>query len=269
MNFIERTLSGFVDAIERSLAASELAEAQGLLQKLDPRTKLVGLLALVVAAATARKFWVIGTLFASALVLALASRVSLVNLLRRVWLPLLAFTGIIALPALFVTPGSVVGRLPWLGWQLTASGLRSAGFLVTRVETAATLSVLLMFTTPWNRLLKALRVFRVPMVMVVILGMTYRYIFLLLESAQAMLESRRSRAVGELNGRDRRRVAAATIGVLISKTFDFSNDVYSAMLARGFRGEVYVLEDFHAAFGDWLTLGISLVVSAGAIYWGR
>jgi cobalt ECF transporter T component CbiQ len=237
MNFIERTLTAFTGAIERSLAASELAEARGLLQRLDPRTKLVGMLALVVAAATARRLWVIGVLFAGALVLALASRVPLASLLRRAWLPLFVFTGIIALPALFVTPGSVVGRLPGLGWQITATGLRSAGFLVTRVETAATLSVLMILTTPWNRVLKALRVFRVPLVLVVILGMTYRYVFLLLESALAMLESRRSRAVGELNGRDRRRVAAATIGVLISKSFDFSNDVYSAMLARGFRGE--------------------------------
>jgi cobalt ECF transporter T component CbiQ len=269
MNFIERTLTAFTGAMEHSLGAAELTEAKGFLQHLDARTKLVGLLSIVVAAATARRLWVIGVLFASALVLAAGSRISLASLLRRVWLPLLVFTGIIALPALFVTPGAIVGRLPWLGWPLTTTGLHSAGFLVTRVETTATLSVLLILTTPWNRVLKALRVFRVPLVLVVILGMTYRYIFLLLESAQSMLESRRSRAVGELSGADGRRVAAATIGVLISKTFDSSNEVYSAMLARGFRGEVYVLEDFHAAFWDWLTLGIFLSLSAGAIYCGR
>ena len=79
---------------------------------------------------------------------------------------------------------------------------------------------------------------RVPVVIVVILGMAYRYIFLLLESARDMLESRRSRMVGGLTGPDRRRLAAASVGVLMSKTMQLSGDVYSAMLARGFRGEV-------------------------------
>ncbi len=269
MNFIERTLSGFVNAMERALTAAELAGAKGLLQRLDPRVKVVSILALVIAAATARKLWVIGVLFAGALLLAIVSRVSATSLARRVWLPLLFFTGIIALPALFTIPGPVVWRLPFLAWPLTAPGLRSAAFLVTRVETAATLSVLLILSTPWSHVLKALRVFHVPVTLVVILGMTYRYIFLLFESAHAMLESRRSRLVGELSSADRRRLATASVGVLISKTLDLSGDVYDAMLARGFRGEVYVLDEFRTTALDGLMLGAFLILAAGAIFVGR
>ena len=70
-----------------------------------------------------------------------------------------------------------------------------------RAETAATLSVLIVLCTPWNNVLKALRVLRLPTVLVVILGMTYRYIFLLLRTAHDMFESRRSRMVGQLDGR--------------------------------------------------------------------
>ena len=135
-----------------------------------------------------------------ALLLAASSRVSPWLLSKRVWIPVLLFTGVIALPAPFVIPGRVVWRLPVLGWALTAQGLRSAGYLMSRVETASTLSVLLILSTPWTHVLKALRVLRVPVVMVVILGMAYRYIFLLLDSARDMLESRRSRMVGELKG---------------------------------------------------------------------
>ena len=255
--------------MERSLGAAELAQANGLLQRLDPRLKLIGLLTLVIAAATARKLWVIGGLFATALVLALASRVALANLGRRVWLPLLVFTGIIALPALFLTPGRALYRLPWLAWPLTGPGLRSAGFLVMRVETAATLSVLLILSTPWNHVLTALRVFRVPVILVVVLGMTYRYIFLLFETTQAMLESRRSRWVGELSGADSRRVATASVGVLISKTLTLSGEVYDAMLARGFCGEAYLLDDFRTGPLDWLMLAAFLALAAGAVYCGR
>jgi energy-coupling factor transporter transmembrane protein EcfT len=117
--------------------------------------------------------------------------------------------------------------------------------------------------------LKALRVLRVPVVVVVILGMAYRYIFLLLESARDMLESRRSRMVGKLKGADHRRLAAASVGVLMSKTMQLSGDVYSAMLARGFHGEVAIFEDFRAATLDWIMLSLFAAIAGAAFYYGR
>ncbi len=269
MNFLERTLATFLDALERAFYAEELAKAPGLLQCLDPRIKIIGTLALIIAAAMAHKLWVIGVVFIAALVLALFSRVWPPFLAARVWLPVILFTGIIALPGPFVIPGREVWRLPGLDWPLTAQGLRSTCYLIARVETAATLSVLLILTTPWSRVLKALRVFRLPVVLVVILGMAYRYIFLLLETAHAMLESRRSRMVGRLRGAERRHLAAASVGVLMSKTLQMSGDVYDAMLARGFRGEVYVLEDFRTAPLDWIMLAVFTAVAGGTFYWGR
>ena len=269
MNFLEGTLAGFLSAVEHALDAEELAKANGLLQRLDPRVKVVGILILIVAAATAHKLWVIGAVFAIALILALTSQISPLLLAKRVWIPVLLFTGIIALPAPFVIPGRVVTHFPGLGWPLTAQGLLSASYLVSRVETASTLSVLLILSTHWNHVLKALRVLRVPVVVVVILGMAYRYIFLLIDSACDMLESRRSRMVGELPGPERRRLAAASVGVLMSKTLQLSGDVYSAMLSRGFRGEVYLLDDFRTAALDWIMLSLFAALAAGAFYYGR
>ena len=74
-------------------------------------------------------------------------------------------------------------------------------FYLSRAETAATLSALLVLTTPWPWVLKALRTFRCPMVLVAILGMTYRYIFVILQTAFEMFESRKSRTVGVLEPR--------------------------------------------------------------------
>ena len=200
MIFLERTLASLLGAMEHALEAEDLARAHGLMQRLDARVKVVGTLGLIVGAATAHRLWVIGAVFLVALALAVTSRVSPRLLGKRVWIPVLLFTGVIALPAPFVTPGRAIGHLPVLGWALTAPGLASVQYLVMRVETAATLSVLLILSTPWTHVLKALRVFRVPMILVMMLGMAYRYIFLLLASSRDMLESRRSRMVGTLRG---------------------------------------------------------------------
>jgi len=266
---VERTLASFVDAIEHAFYAEQIAKENGLLQKLDPRLKILAILPLIVIAALARRLSVIAALFVFALVVAMLSKVPLSTLAKRVWLGVLAFTGIISFPALFLTPGRVVFSLPLVGWIVTEQGLRAAAYLILRAETAATFSVLFVLCTPWNKVLKALRVLRVPLVLVVILGMTYRYIFLLLRNAHDMFTSRRSRMVGRLDGRQQRRAATASAGVLMSKTMQLSADVYLAMRSRGFQGEVYVLDDFRTAWFDWAILGLFTMVAAAALWWGR
>ncbi len=267
--FVERTIASLAAAMERALYAEELARADGLLQQLDPRVKVVGLLALIVAAALTRSVLVILGLFAVALVLALFSRVPIRTLAARVWIGALLFSGLLALPAIFITPGRVAYRVPLLGWPVTVQGLGGAAYLVTRVETTATLALLLILCTPWTHVLKALRVLRVPALFIVILGMTYRYIFLMLQTAHDMFEARQSRLVGVLDGAERRRLASASVGVLLGKTFQLSNEVYLAMLSRGFRGEVYTLDEFQMRPRDWVGLVGLLGLAALAFWVGR
>lgn len=57
--FVERTLAGLGEAFERSLHGEESGARSGLLQGLDPRVKLVGLLLLIVAATASRSLAVV------------------------------------------------------------------------------------------------------------------------------------------------------------------------------------------------------------------
>lgn len=266
---VERSLASFVDALEHAFYAEESAKKNGLLQKLDPRIKIAAVFPLIVIAALARRLGVIVALFATAVVLALLSRVPLATLAKRVWLGVLTFTGFISFPALFLTPGVAIYTLPLLGWSVTEQGLRAAMYLIMRAETAATFSVLLVLCTPWSFVLKALRVLRLPIVLVVILGMTYRYIFLFLRNAHDMFMSRKSRMVGRLDGGEQRRVATASAGVLMSKTIQLSGDVYLAMRSRGFQGEVYVLDEFQTHWFDWAMLVVFISIALLAFWFGR
>jgi cobalt/nickel transport system permease protein len=266
---VERTLASFVDALEHAFQAEDLAKKNGLLQKIDPRVKIVGLLPLIATAALARQFWVIAALLVIAVAVGMLSNIPLATLVKRVWLGVLAFTGVVSVPALFLTPGQAIYCVPLLGWIVTAQGLRAAMYLIMRAETAATFSVLLVLCTPWSNLLKALRVLRLPIVLVVILGMTYRYIFLLLRNAHDMFTSRKSRTVGRLSGKQQRRAATASAGVLMSKTLQLSGDVYLAMRSRGFQGETYVLDEFRTDWFDWVMLAAFFTVAALALWWGR
>jgi energy-coupling factor transporter transmembrane protein EcfT len=99
--------------------------------------------------------------------------------------------------------------------------------------------------------------------------MTCRYILLMLETAHDMFESRRSRTVGALTGVERRRMTVSTAGVLLSRTSQLSGDVYLAMQSRGFRGEVYVLDDFRMNRLDWSAVAAFVVLAGWAVWAGR
>ena len=264
--FVERTLASLVQNTETALFAEEFAQSDGFLQKLDPRVKIIGLLALILDVTLARNLFTIAFIFAAAILLAVLSNVPIRTLATRAWLSALTFTGLIALPVIFITSGDVLLRLPLLNWTITTQGLTSAIYLISRVETTVTLSLLLVLCTLWTHVLKALRVLRVPIVFVVILGMTYRYIFVMLDTAQNMFEARQSRLVGKLDGAGSRRIAAASVGVLLTKSFHLNSEVYLAMQSRGFRGEVYSLDDFEMGQKDWFALTGFLLI-AGLFFW--
>ena len=220
------------------------------------------------AAASANQLNVLCALLAAGILLAFASRVR-VRQMAGAWVGALLFSGAIALPAVFLTPGPALLHLPITGWEVTTTGLRSAAFLTLRAETTVTLSVLLVFTTPSAHLLKALRSLGVPVTVVVLAGMTYRYIFVLLQTALEMIESRRSRIVGQMEASDRRRLLVSSAGVLLGKSFQLSNDVFLAMQSRGYRGEVYLLDEFSWRGRDWVGLAGFALAGALALIEGR
>jgi cobalt/nickel transport system permease protein len=267
-SFIERTLADVGHALEQSLFAEELSRQPGLLQSLDPRVKVLSIVLLLLSVSLSRNLWILAGLYLVALVLAYLSRLPMGTFVRRVWLLLPFFTGMIALPAFFLTPGPALVQLPW-GLTITRTGAQTALFLLLRVSTSMSFGVLLILTTAWNSVLKALNVLKVPDVFILTLGMTYRYIYLLLHTTNDMFLSRKSRVIGHMNGQEERRLLAASAGALLGKSLHLSEEVYLAMQSRGFRGHPRTLDHFKMKAPDWVFATAVVMVSAAAIWFGR
>lgn len=266
---VASTLVGLTRAMGHALMSEQVARQSGLLQALDPRVRVAGLLALVLAVTLSHRISVVLALFGTAVFIALLSKVNLITLVTRVWLAVLLFTGVIALPALFLTPGDALFTSADGGLRVTAQGLTAAVLLIARVETAVTFTTLLVLCTPWMHVLKALRTFHVPQEVVMMLAMTHRYIFLLAEIASQMFESRQSRTVGELDSVTQRRMTARTAGVLLSRSVELSNEVFLAMQSRGYRGEVNILSEFRMRARDYVGLVAFLACGGIAVWIGR
>jgi len=274
--FFEKTFSNLTDVLEQTLFAEEIARERGLLQALDPRVKLIGALAWLIAISLSRSLPVIAALYLLTLPVAAASRVPMGYYIKRVWVFMPFFTGIIALPALFspFSPGAPLITLidlesPHLYLAITIPGVVTAAFLLLRVAASVSIAVLLILTTRWEALLKALRILGVPPALVLVLGMTYRYIYLLLHAANHMFLARQSRVVGRISRAEDRHWLAGAIGTLFVRSYALSDEVYLAMQSRGFRGEAQLMDALAWRGTDWLWLASFLIVATVAVWLGR
>jgi cobalt/nickel transport system permease protein len=261
---LEKLLNGVAHVVEAAMAADASSRRHGLLQRIDPRLKLVGLLALLLASVLVSHLAALLALLAIAVAFVVVSRLGLGRFALRAWLFIPLFTLAITVPAMttWVTPGPHLVPL-WSGGAITTTGLASSLHLVLRVLDAVSFSVLLAMTTPWNELLAALRVLRVPRTFVFILAISYRYVFVLMRLIQGMVTARRSRTVGRLTPREDRRFVAAAVGTLFGHSQAMSEEVHTAMLARGFTGQVHTLHAWRLHRLDYLwALAVAVALAA-------
>lgn len=278
-SFVEKTLRSSADLLRQAMFSEDVAGRPGLLQSIDARVKLVGTVVVLVTTALVHNLVLLAVIYAATLCGAAVSRLSVAFFVKRVWLFIPVFTGIVMLPATLslVTPGDVVVPLwHWHGHPggFTAQGLQAAAFVIGRVACSVSLVVLLTLTTPWPRLLAALRAVAVPRMFVLVLGMTYRYIFHLLSTVTDMYEARKARTVRTVrHDRHARRFLGASAGALIGKSLTLSEEVHQAMVARGFRGEARTLQQFVLRARDLVfaaaIVGCAVAVLGGDLFLGR
>jgi cobalt/nickel transport system permease protein len=266
-----------VNYIKDAVFSERYATFEGFLQRIDPKVKFISFMALIVATIFVHSVYIILLFLSAALILAALSRIPLRFYIPRVLIFIPLFTGIIALPYLFNvfqpyegTPLVVLHDFqrvidlpllrPFSRIEITREGVFWASTFLARVTTTVSFAILLMLTTRWSDLVNTLNRLRFPKMFVLILGMTYRYIFLLLDTIAKMLFSRKSRAVGKESSVSSWKLNAGIIGALFLKSYDMSEDIYLAMISRGFNGNFsHSHADSDPIMKDYMFLTIVIV----------
>jgi cobalt/nickel transport system permease protein len=253
------------------------------IHKLDPRLKLLATLAfvLVVTTTTPGNWIVFALLAALAIGVTLVAQVPLAEGLKHsaVALP---FAGMVAISLPFTQAGEVL----W-SWQpldfaqggpfgftltITDAGLVLFATVVIKAWLSVMVSGLMVATTPFPDLLQAMRSLHVPEVLTATISFMYRYLFVLVDEAMRLQTARAARSVG--TGRTvwwRARVLGRMIGSLFIRSYERSERIYAAMLARGFAGEVRTLTRLTWQAGDtraglaWLAMLAAIAVLGRAV----
>jgi len=201
------------------------------IHRLDARAKILASLVILLSLALTDRSYVqlLMSHFCLITALALAARLPLGALLLRGML-VLPFAGGVAVLNLF-------------GGDLE----RAAGVLGKSYLSACTV-LLLLATTPLPSLFRGLEFLAAPRFLLMVAHFVYRYLFVLSEQAQHMIQARRCR---NCEGRGRLRLswrsASSTIAVLFARSYARAERIHQAMLARGFQGHFVLLRppSFH------------------------
>lgn len=263
-DFVQRSINGALAFLKDSIFSQEYAARPGFLQSLDPRIKLATFLIFIIQILFSHSILVLISLYALCLLLALVSRISLRFFLIRTLIFIPLFSLFIALPAIFsfFSPGEVFVTWNVLGFKLmiTRQGLGGALLFVVRVICSVSFAVLLNITTKHFELLKVLKVFRIPQVFVMTLGMCYRYVYLFVEIVQNTYLAIKSRVGASTHYKSGQNIVAWNIVSLWSRSVHLNEDVYKAMLSRGYQGQALAWDDFKIKGRDWCWLAAVIII---------
>jgi len=268
--FIERTIVSALSFLKDSLFCGHFASKKGFLQARDPRIKTVSLLLVIISVLFARRIDFVLSIYALCLLLVKLCGIDLKFFLRRTWFFMPVFSLIIALPAVFnaFTPGHPLAQFRIFGAFLvvTREGINIASLFFIRVLTCVSWIVLLGLTTGHTALLKVMRVFKIPDIYVMIIGMSYRYIYLLIETVQNTYTAIKSRVGYVASIKKGQRMAASSIAGIWQRSYALHNDIYLAMLSRGYACEPVISDDFSSNAGDWYCLSLAVLVLIASLW---
>ncbi len=229
----------------------QYAHLSGPVQRLHPCPKIVLavltiLLVVLTPPTNTARFAGVGMLLAVTLTV---SGVPAGFVLRRS-LVVLPFVLAVALGAPFLEPGTD-GYVPLgAGFEVPRAGLLVVWNVLVKSWLSAITMLLMVSTTPFPSLLGGARSLGVPRIMAQVLAFMYRYLFIIQDELMRLVRARTSRSIGNEGFMWHARTAGGLLGSLFIRSYERGERVYLAMAARGYAGELPMLERQELASRD-------------------
>jgi cobalt/nickel transport system permease protein len=174
---------------------------------------------------------------------------------------------LVAVTVLFSIPGEPVASFHFIRWDLTITdaGLLRFVSIVIRSWLSVQMAILLVATTRFPDIVHALEHLRVPTILTTIIAFLYRYLFVLVDEVFRLLRARDARSAATPGFRSggsvvwRAGVAGNMAGQLFLRSYERSDRVYNAMLARGYTGHLQTMNPHELHRMDYITMALSIL----------
>ena len=173
-----------------------------------------------------------------------------------------------AISAIFSPLGS-----PLAEWHLgplalipTDYGLIKFASILVRSWLSVQAAILLVATTRFPDMIHAFEHLHVPAILTTIVAFLYRYLFVLTDEVMRLLRARESRSAASPAGRSgrsvvwRAKVTGNMAGQLFLRSYERSDRIYNAMLARGYAGQLRTLNPHVMKSSDWMFAALFIIL---------
>lgn len=246
--------------------------ANNLVEGLDPRSKIISFLSIILCMVLTpiTRLKDFGLYFLLILAIAFIAKITPRQILKRMFV-LIPFILFIAIFIPFIKEGNVYWSIKIGYWQLrvTYEGVWTFLNLIIKSVLSIILLVIASATTTFPDFLQGMEMLRTPRLLVILMSFMYRYIFVLLDEAKRLMRARALRYFGSRYS-EQFRIIGYMIGILFIRTFERAKRIYSAMIIRGFTGEIRSIKRFQFSYIDFLFITgiiISLLfIVSGIVY---
>jgi cobalt/nickel transport system permease protein len=133
--------------------------------------------------------------------------------------------------------------------KIYSKGLEKFLYMNVKTVIIMLMTVVLTSTTDFSMLLKGMEKLKMPRLTIAVLSFMYRFIFLFIDEIERMSFAFQSRYI-HLPCRTRFRIHIKQFGTFFIKTYERGERIYQSMESRGFRGEIYTINDLHWTLQD-------------------
>ncbi|MBV6519775.1 MAG: hypothetical protein DCC43_05250 [Candidatus Brocadia sp.] len=226
----------------------------GMLEKLDPRSKIISFLAMFccIILTPITRFRDFGLYFLILLAIVFLARITPGQILKRISL-LIPWVVVIAMIVPFIKTGFVCLSMHIGYWkvEITDKGVWTFLSIAVKSSLSSLLLIIISLTTTLSDFLKGLELLHFPRLLIRLLYFVYCCLFLFLYKTRHLLQDKYLRFVGA-RCRQPLRVIGFMAGILMSKALGQPDERHEMAVLQGFPGEMSSNKDFRISSLDFL-----------------
>ena len=248
------------------MALQEVTSSRSVVQRLDPRVKLVVAVAFSVVVAVSHHFVILTWASVLALCIVVLTRVPAKELFRRL-VPVNLFVVFLWIFLPFTVDGQGLFSIgPLVG---SYEGVLYAAEISIKSNIIVAVLIALVASTSIFTLGQALHELKAPKKIVHLFFFTYRYIHVIHREYVRLLNAMKIRGFRPKTNIHTYKTFAFLVGMLLVRSSERAERVYRAMLCRGFRGKLYSLHLFSMTTMDVVSLicMLAMILTLGVMEW--
>ena len=265
ISFIDKCIEKIAGLI-KSFFLFECSSRNGFFQRLDSRVKISFMIFFLIIVSVKKDIQSEAMIFCFIFLCTIISKIDILNFYKRTFFFAFIFGFLIALPSSLniITDGRIIlhlmrfesAKVFWIYHIPAEIGITKEGFtgvvlLTLRVLNSLSLSLLVIYTTMFSEIIRALKILKIPDTFLMILSITYKYIFIFAKTVEDIYLSMKSRITGQLSRKEIRYLIAGRMAFIFKKSRITCEEVYSAMISRGFSNDLKIFNFNKMQTTDW------------------